>query len=54
LPAYARRQEAIRARERNVVAQSIAPRGINLPCSASLTRDEVAVVGAAFRRALGQ
>ncbi len=52
LPAYTARPEAARARERNVVARSIAGRGINLPSSALLTRGQVAEVAEAFRAAL--
>jgi len=52
LPAYAGRPEAVRARERNVHATRVTGYGINLPCSATLTRPQVAYVADSFRAAI--
>lgn len=52
LPAYANDPGIEGARERNSVAYALAPYGVNLPSPFSLTRDQVARVGRALRRAL--
>lgn len=52
LPAYAHLPEALTASRRNEMAYEISPRGINLPCALSLTRDQVEVVCSAVRNIL--
>lgn len=53
LPAYANNPHTAGARARNPVAYGLSATGINLPSSLSLTRQEVAFVGAAVRAILG-
>jgi perosamine synthetase len=52
LPAYAGTPAAAGARERNPVAYSLAPRGLNLPSALRLAREDIARVGAAVREFL--
>src|SRR3984893_15884906 len=49
LPAYWDTEQARRARQRNSVAYSISPRGINLPSALKLERDDVQMICAAVK-----
>jgi hypothetical protein len=49
LPAYDGTREADEARRHNLAAYFLGPRGINLPSAPTLTRNDVAYVGAALK-----
>lgn len=50
LPAFRDTPEAAIARERNTVAATVTPYGINLPSALSLTRDDIERVASALKR----
>src|ERR1700722_741767 len=53
IPAFRDTPEAARARRRNKIAQSLSPRGINLPSALNLERTSVSQVCKALKEVIG-